>query len=196
MLEVKAKKLESVAILYLKGQVVTGETEILRNAVCSMSDVNAIILDLTGVTTIDAGGLGVMLELRGLAESRGIRFELMNVSKWVARVLQIVRLDTVFRITSSVEFFPSCNRPSQWGRLRRARSCSRNALDSAINAGVAGPLAPNPAREPTWQARLPSNRVLMSNLACFKEQHPFAAAEDACHTSGHQRRQRSGQQGS
>ena len=119
MLEVKVRKLETVAILCLQGQVVTGETEILRNAVRSMSEVSAIILDLGGVTTVDAGGLGVMLELRGLAESRGIRFELMNVNKWVTRVLEIVRLDTVFRITSSVQFFPSVSRsrPTPVGTL-------------------------------------------------------------------------------
>jgi anti-anti-sigma factor len=122
MLEVLAKKLETVAVLRLQGPVVTGETDILRNAVRSMSDVSAIILDLTGVTRVDAAGLGVMLELRGLAESRGVRFELMNVSKWVARVLEIARLDTVFRITSSVQFFPSVsrNRPSSMG----TRACA------------------------------------------------------------------------
>ncbi len=119
MLEVQAKKLETVAILCLRGSVVTGETEIRRNAVRSMSEVSAIILDLAGVNTVDAGGLGVMLELRAYAESKGIRFELMNVSKWVARVLELVRLDTVFKITSSVEFFPSVShsRPMSVGKL-------------------------------------------------------------------------------
>jgi hypothetical protein len=38
--------------------------------------------------------------------------------------------------------------------------------------------------------------MLASNLACSKEQHPFAAAEYARHTPGHKRRQRSSQQGS
>jgi anti-sigma B factor antagonist len=110
MLEVKVKKVETVAILCLQGPVVTGETEMLRSAVRSLGEVSAIILDFVGVTMVDAGGLGVMLELRGFAESKGIRFELRNVNKWVARVLEIVRLDTVFRITSSVEFFPSISR--------------------------------------------------------------------------------------
>jgi len=110
MLEVKAKKLETVAILSLNGPVVTGETEILRNAVRSTSDVSAIILDLAGVATVDAGGLGVLLELRAFAESKGIRFELMNINKWVGKVLEVVRLNTVFGITSSVEFFPSVSR--------------------------------------------------------------------------------------
>ena len=110
MLEVKAKKLETISILCLKGGVVTGDTEILRKTVYSESNVSAIILDLSGVTTIDAGGLGVLLELRGYAESKGIRFELMNVNQWVRGVLEIVRLDTVFKITSGVEFFPPVSR--------------------------------------------------------------------------------------
>jgi anti-sigma B factor antagonist len=123
MLEVKARKLETVAILCLQGPVVTGETEILRNAVHSMSGVSAIILDLAGVTTVDAGGLGVMLELRAYAQSKGIRFELMNISKWVARVLEVVRLDTVFEITSSVEFFPTVSH-SQPMSVGKFASCA------------------------------------------------------------------------
>jgi len=38
--------------------------------------------------------------------------------------------------------------------------------------------------------------LLRLNLACSKEQHAFAAAEDPRHTSGHQRRKGSCQQGS
>jgi anti-anti-sigma factor len=107
MLKVHAKNLGTVAVLCLQGQIVNGETEILRNALHSLSEVSAVILDLARVSTVDAGGLGVMLELREQAESRGIRFELMNVSKLVSRVLEVTRLDSVFQITAGVEFFPA-----------------------------------------------------------------------------------------
>ena len=107
MLNVHARNLGTVAVLCLQGQIVTGETEILRNAVHSLSEVSAVILDFARVTTVDAGGLGVMLELRELAESKGIRFELMNVTKQISRVLELTRLDSVFPITSGVEFFPT-----------------------------------------------------------------------------------------
>jgi anti-sigma B factor antagonist len=110
MLKVHAKDLGNVAILCLQGQIVNGETEILRNAVRSRSGVSAVILDLARVRTVDANGLGVMLELRQQAESKGIRFELMNVSNLVRRVLEITRLDSVFSITSGVEFFPAVPR--------------------------------------------------------------------------------------
>jgi anti-anti-sigma factor len=107
MLKVHAKELGTVAVLCLQGQIVNGETEILRNAVHSLPEVSAVILDLARVTTVDAGGLGAMLELRAQVESKGIRFELMNVTKWVSKVLEVTRLDSVFKITSGVEFFPA-----------------------------------------------------------------------------------------
>jgi anti-anti-sigma factor len=113
MLKVHAKKLGTVAVLCLQGRIVKGETEMLRKALHSLSEVRAVILDLARVTTVDAGGLGVMLELREQAESKGIRFELMNVTKLVSRVLEVTHLDSVFEVTSGVEFFPAASRGRQ-----------------------------------------------------------------------------------
>jgi anti-anti-sigma factor len=110
MLKVHAKKLGTIVVLNLQGQIVNGETEILRHAVQSLSEISAVKLDLAGVTTVDAGGLGVMLALREQVEAKGIRFELMNVTRWVLRVLEVTRLDSVFQITSAVEFFPAVSR--------------------------------------------------------------------------------------
>ena len=126
MLEVHAKNLGTVAVLCLQGQIVNGETEILREAVHSqaiVSGVSAVILDLGRVTTVDAGGLGVLLELREQAQSKGVRFELMNVTKWVRRVLELTRLDSVFQITSGVEFFPAVSH-SRRESLTRLASCA------------------------------------------------------------------------
>ena len=123
MLKVHAKDLGTVAVLCLQGQIVNGETEILREAVHSLSGVSAVILDLARVTTVDARGLGVMLELREQAEAKGVRFELMNVTKWVSRVLAVVRLDSVFPIRSGVEFFPAVVRSRRAPAMRLA-SCA------------------------------------------------------------------------
>ncbi len=110
MLKVHAKNLETVTVLCLQGQFVTGETEMLRNAVHSLSETSSVILDLAQVTTVDAHGLGVMLELRECTHAKGIRFELMNVTKPLRKVLEMTRLDSVFQITSGVEFFPAVSR--------------------------------------------------------------------------------------
>jgi len=106
MLRVKTKQLGTVAVLSLQGQIVTGETESLRAAVSELAGTTSVILDFAQVSTVDAGGLGVMLGLREQALGRGIRFALMNVTKGVSMVLAIARLDSVFEITSAMEFFP------------------------------------------------------------------------------------------
>ena len=103
MLRVHAKNLGSVAILCLQGRIVNGETSALRNAVSSQSDVSTVVLDLARVSTIDAGGLGVMLELREQTQSKGIAFKLINVTKLVSRLLEITHLNSVFEITSAAE---------------------------------------------------------------------------------------------
>ena len=110
MLKVHAKNLGNVAVLSLQGRIVNGETEILHDAVDAVTDASVLILDLARVTTVDARGLGLMLELRQEAEARGIRFELMNLTKMVGKVLEIAHLDSVFKISSGVEFFPAVAR--------------------------------------------------------------------------------------
>lgn len=107
MLKVYVKKSDAYTVLSLEGQIVTGETEALRGAVESLSSTGAIKLDLARVTAIDAHGLGVLLQLRESTQTKGIRFELMNVSKPMRRIFEITRLNTVFCMTYTVEFFPS-----------------------------------------------------------------------------------------
>jgi anti-anti-sigma factor len=110
MLEVHHKNLGAIAVLRLRGQFVNGETEILHEILNSLARVSTVILDLERVTTIDAHGLGVMLEFREQAEARQIRFELTKVSRLVGNVLKLARLDTVFQISSRLEYMPTAPR--------------------------------------------------------------------------------------
>src|SRR5215472_16176985 len=99
MLKVHTTNGANVAVLCVQGRIVRGETEVLRNAVLAQRKVSVVVLDLARVNTIDAGGLGLLLELRHHAESSGIEFRLENVTKLVREVLEITRLDTVFDIS-------------------------------------------------------------------------------------------------
>ncbi len=107
MLKVHVKTLGTIAVLQVQGRIVVGETDILRDTLMSLSPVSSVILDLAQAGAVDAHGLGVMLELRAWTCAKGIRFELMNVTRLVSRVLEISRLDSVFQVTAGVEFFPS-----------------------------------------------------------------------------------------
>ena len=111
MLQVHAKNLETFTVLCVQGQIVTGETEVLRTAFQSLPATRRVVLDLAKVNIVDAHGLGVLLDLRQRTLSRGARFELMNVSEPLRRIFEITRLDSVFDITYVVEFFPAVSRP-------------------------------------------------------------------------------------
>ena len=113
MLKVHCRNLGTVVVHCLEGRVVRGETVPLRNAVHSQSEVSAVLLDFARVSAIDAGGLGVMLELREQTQSKGIAFRLINVTKLVSRILEITRLNSVFEITSGAEVLSA----SSIGRL-------------------------------------------------------------------------------
>jgi len=109
MLRVHTRNLGDAAVLSLQGRLISGETRTLREAVRAQSNAKAIVLDLGRVTAIDAYGLGLMLELRRLSDTKGVRFKLMNVSKFTSRVFEVTRLDSVFEIIPKAE--PSMARP-------------------------------------------------------------------------------------
>lgn len=104
MLKVHAKKLDAAEVLCLEGQIVNGETEILRSAVQLASDAGDIILNFSNVNVVDAHGLGVLLQLREQTVAKGSHFELTNVSRSLYRIFEITRLDTVFEISSEMPF--------------------------------------------------------------------------------------------
>jgi len=103
MLKVHSRQLGNVAVVSVQGRIVNGETASLREVVDAQSRVAAVLLDLSRVSTIDASGLGLMLEMREQAQSRGMRFKLMNVTSLVGRVLEVTKLDSVFEVAAAVE---------------------------------------------------------------------------------------------
>ena len=119
MLKIHTNNFGSIAILCLQGRMVRGETAALRNTVLSLSEVSTVVLDLARVSTIDAGGLGVMLELREQTHSKGIEFRLINVTRLVSQILRITRLDSVFKVTPGAELSSagSLGRPASFWQI-------------------------------------------------------------------------------
>lgn len=103
MLRVITRKTGKVAVICLQGRLVIGETTTLRQTVQSLNDVGAVILEMGRVSTIDASGLGALLELRAQLQAKGIELQLRNVTKLVSRVLEITRLNSVFAVTSEAQ---------------------------------------------------------------------------------------------
>jgi anti-anti-sigma factor len=101
MLSIDVEKSEHVAVARCVGRLVRGEAVCtLRNAVVSEEDTRIIVLDLSDVEAIDAGGLSALLSLQEWTLTRGIQLKLVNPSHFVREVLERTGLDRVFEITS------------------------------------------------------------------------------------------------
>jgi anti-anti-sigma factor len=83
------------------GRIVRGpEIRTLRNAIVSETDPRIVVLDLSDVEMIDAGGLTAFLSLHEWAQARGVQLKLVNPSHFVSEVLTRTRLDHVFDIST------------------------------------------------------------------------------------------------
>jgi anti-anti-sigma factor len=106
MLSVTVQKLGDATILHFRGRIVIGDAcSILRNAVFGQAHTRMLVLDIAQVDRVDAGGLGVLLDLREWGRSNAIMFKVMNAMNKVEQVLELTRLDRVFEFCSVRDMF-------------------------------------------------------------------------------------------
>jgi len=100
-LGISQSKVDSVALLMLKGTVVAGkDTEVLAGAVSAQLEAGQlqIIMDLGQVNYIDSTGIGALVRCYNLAREKGGAVKLLHLTKRIHDVLQITRLSSVFEI--------------------------------------------------------------------------------------------------
>ena len=100
MLTIDVEKTGDVAVVRCVGRIVRGtEVLTLRNAVFSQKDIRIVVIDLSDVEMLDAGGLTALLSLQQWARSRNVQLKLVNPSHFVNEVLTVTGLDHVFEIS-------------------------------------------------------------------------------------------------
>jgi anti-sigma B factor antagonist len=100
-LGISQSKIDSVALLLLKGTMVAGkDTELLTGAVSELLEAgqSQIVLDMGQVNYIDSTGIGALVRSYNLAMAKGAAVKLLHLTKRIHDVLQITRLSTVFEI--------------------------------------------------------------------------------------------------
>jgi anti-anti-sigma factor len=101
MLTIDIKKTSDVAVVRCSGRIVRGEEVCtLRNAVVSERDTRIVVLDLSEVESVDAGGLTALVSLHHWTRDRGIQLKLVNPSPFVHEMFERTRLNRVFAISS------------------------------------------------------------------------------------------------
>jgi anti-sigma B factor antagonist len=94
---------EDVLVVDCIGRIVFGEeSAVLRDVVKKLlSNSNHMVLNLSGVTYIDSGGLGTLVGLYTSARTAGGAMKLANLTQRVGDLLQVTKLVTIFEVYSS-----------------------------------------------------------------------------------------------
>ncbi len=101
MLTIDVERNGGVAVVHCSGRLVRGvELCTLRNAVVSEKTTRIVVLDLSEVEFMDAGGLNTLVSLHHWTRNHGIQLKLTNPSRMVHEMLTRTRLNRVFDISS------------------------------------------------------------------------------------------------
>jgi anti-anti-sigma factor len=103
-LELQAGRAGDVAVLRCEGPIITGlEAEFLEERVGLIfrEETKYLVLVVSGVSRVDSGGLGLLVRLLMRARQAGGDLKLASPPPFVARLLEMTRLSTLFAIFSS-----------------------------------------------------------------------------------------------
>lgn len=99
MLDLGIDRLGELGIVECIGRIVRSEAAFsLRRAVTSLEDARIIVLDLSEVSALEGGGIGMLIFLERWAHDRQIQFKLFNPRKSVRARLELVRAIRAFEI--------------------------------------------------------------------------------------------------
>ena len=93
-----------VAIVRCSGRMIRGASlDEFRCQVERLEHARILILDLSEVEQVDAGGLGALLVIRRWSRQHSVQMKLVNPSPFVLRLLEATRLTSVFDVSSLEE---------------------------------------------------------------------------------------------
>jgi anti-anti-sigma factor len=104
MLNIRIEQTGEAATLHCEGEIVVGRgLSALRDAVLCELDKRSIVVDLSRVQRIDAGGLGMLVFLHTCTHGLGSELKLVSPSAQVAELFELTNLTTVFTIGPAAE---------------------------------------------------------------------------------------------
>ena len=134
MLNVSVHNLGEVTIFRCTGRIAFGYSDTLLNAISKGPCPRIAVLDLAGVTELDAAGIGALVSVRKRAEASGVTLKLMNLTPRVEDLLELTRLKSAFEICSVPEMLSLLCRAfakSQFVNVDAAVEDSDGALDDS-----------------------------------------------------------------
>jgi len=99
-LKIETRQADGVTIMSCQGRIVFGEeaAALRENLKRVLSSSRQIVLNLSGVSYIDSGGLGTLVGVYSSARASGAEIKLTGLRQRLRDVLQITKLVTVFEV--------------------------------------------------------------------------------------------------
>lgn len=100
-MKANSRTVDDVEIISLQGKITIGSgdtqlREVITNAVNAGR--NKILLDMSGVTTIDSSGIGELVGSYTTATNRGGKLKLLHLPAKLNELLHVTQLITVFEV--------------------------------------------------------------------------------------------------
>jgi anti-anti-sigma factor len=103
-LQYQIECLQDVAVVNCSGRMVRGAAlDQFRRRIEQLERVRVLVLDVSEVDHLDAGGLGTLLLVRRWAIQKDTRMKLVNPPVFFRRMLEATHLNSVFEISSLKE---------------------------------------------------------------------------------------------
>jgi len=99
-LKMETRQAEGVTVVSCQGRIVFGDeaTALRENLKKLLGSTRQIVLNLSGVSYIDSGGLGTLVGVYSSARGAGADIKLTGLGQRLRDVLQITKLATVFEV--------------------------------------------------------------------------------------------------
>jgi anti-sigma B factor antagonist len=99
-LKIEKRQVDGVTIVLCQGRIMFGdEANALRDFLkLVLAETPRMVLNLSGVTYIDSGGLGMLVGFYSSARAAGADIKLTGLGQRLRDVLQITKLATVFEV--------------------------------------------------------------------------------------------------
>ena len=103
-LQFQVECMQGVAVVNCAGRMVRGAAlDELRRCVERLDRVRMLVLDLSDVEQVDAGGLGTLLLMRRWAMRSAAKMKLVNPPSFFRNMLEVTHLSSLFEISSLKE---------------------------------------------------------------------------------------------
>ncbi len=103
-LEFQVERLQDVAVVNCSGRMVRGSAlDEFRRRIEQLDRVRVLVLDVSEVEQLDAGGLGTLLLVRRWAMQKSAKLKLVNPPLFFRRLLEATHLASAFEISSLKE---------------------------------------------------------------------------------------------